>query len=77
MRPPATARWHLDEAFVSIADRQMYLWRAVDDESEVLDLLIQARLDKNAPLRLMRKLLKRQGLLPTDRQEKSPADDGS
>ena len=43
----------------------MYLWRAVDDEGEVLDILVQARRDKDAALRLMRKLLKRQGLLPT------------
>jgi IS1 family transposase len=50
--------------FVSIFGRQMYLWRAVDDEGEVLDILVQSRRDKNAALRLMRKLLKRQGLLP-------------
>jgi putative transposase len=43
----------------------MYLWRAVDDEGEVLDLLVQARRDKDAALRLMCKLLKRRGLLPT------------
>jgi putative transposase len=38
-RPAPTGRWHLDEVFVSIAGRQMYLWRAVDDEGEVLDIL--------------------------------------
>src|SRR6201995_1091925 len=64
-RPPSTGRWHLDEVFVSIAGRQMYLWRAVDDEGEVLDILVQSRRDKDAALCLMRKLLKRQGLLPT------------
>ena len=64
-RPPPTGRWHLDEVFVSIAGKQMYLWRAVDDEGEVLDILVQSRRDKDAALRLMRKLLKRQGLLPT------------
>jgi transposase-like protein len=48
MRPPPTGRWHLDEVFVSIAGKQMYLWRAVDDEGEVLDILVQARRDKNA-----------------------------
>ncbi len=64
MRPPATGRWHLDEVFVSIAGRQMYLWRAIDDEGEVLDVLVQARRDKYAALRLIRKLLKRHGLLP-------------
>src|SRR6185437_11786152 len=43
----------------------MYLWRAADDEGEVLDMLVQSRRDKAAALRLVRKLLKRQGLLPT------------
>jgi transposase-like protein len=42
----------------------MYLWRAVDDEGEVLDVLVQARRDKDAALRLMRKLLKNQELVP-------------
>ena len=51
--------------FVSIAGRQMYVRRAVDYEGEVLDILVQVRRDKDAALRLMRKLLKRQGLLPT------------
>jgi putative transposase len=64
-RPRPTGRWHLDEVFVSIAGRQMYLWRAVDDEGEVLDVLVQARRDKDAALRLMRKLLKNQGIVPT------------
>jgi transposase-like protein len=64
-RPLSTGRWHLDEVFVWIAGRQVYLWRAVDDEGEVLDILVQPRRDKDAALRLMRKLLKRQGLMPT------------
>jgi putative transposase len=52
MRPAPTGRWHLDKMFVPIAGRQMYLWRAVDDEGEVLDVLVQARRDKDAALRL-------------------------
>ena len=52
--------------FVKIAGRQMYLWRAVDSEGEVLDMLVQSRRDKNAALRLMRKLLKNQGMAPTE-----------
>jgi transposase-like protein len=64
-RPSPTGRWHLDEVFVSIAGRQMYLWRAVDDEGEILDILVQARRDKGAALRLMHKLLKNHGLVPT------------
>jgi putative transposase len=42
----------------------MYLWRAVDQEGEILDLLIQPRRDKRAAVRLMRKLLKKQGFAP-------------
>ena len=42
----------------------MYLWRAVDHEGEVLDMLVQRRRDTRAALRLMRKLLKKQGFGP-------------
>ena len=49
---------------VGIAGERMYLWRAVDHEGEVLDMLIQRRRDTRAALRLMRKLLKRQGFVP-------------
>jgi putative transposase len=42
----------------------MYLWRAVDSEGEILDVLVQPRRDKIAALKLMRKLLKRQGYAP-------------
>ncbi len=42
----------------------MYLWRAVDSEGEILDLLVQPRRDRSAALRLMRKLLKKQGYAP-------------
>jgi transposase-like protein len=47
-----------------IAGKRMYLWRAVDHEGEVLDMLVQRRRDKRAALRLMRKLLKKQGFTP-------------
>jgi DDE superfamily endonuclease len=49
---------------VMIAGRQFWLWRAVDDEGEVLDLLVQRRRDKAAAVKLMRKLLKKQGFAP-------------
>ena len=42
----------------------MYLWRAVDDEGKVLDVLVQRRCGTRAALRLMRKLLKKQGFAP-------------
>ena len=49
---------------VRIAGRRVYLWRAVDHEGEILDMLVQRRRDKCAALRLMRKLLKKQGFAP-------------
>jgi transposase-like protein len=63
-RPRPDGRWHLDEVFVSINGKRMYLWRAVDSEGEVLDILVQSRRNKKAALKLMRKLLKRQGFVP-------------
>ena len=64
LRPRPADTWHLDEMVVSIQGRRMYLWRAVDSEGEVLDMLVQPRRDKAAALRLMRKLLKKQGFAP-------------
>jgi transposase-like protein len=55
-RPRPTARWHLDEMAVTISGRRFWLWRAVDDEGEVLDLLVQRRRDKAAAAKLLRKL---------------------
>jgi transposase-like protein len=63
-RPRPTSRWHLDEMAVRIAGRQSWLWRAVDDEGEVLDLLVHRRRNKAAAVKLMRKLLKKQGFAP-------------
>jgi putative transposase len=59
-----TSRCHLDEMAVLIGGKQFWLWRAVDDEGEVLDLLVQRRRDKNAAVKLMRKLLEKQGFAP-------------
>jgi transposase-like protein len=64
LRPRPSDQWHLDEMVISIQGRRMYLWRAVDGEGEVLDLLVQPKRDKAAALRLMRKLLKKQGYAP-------------
>src|SRR5271170_2691898 len=63
-RPRPSNRGHLDEMVVPIAGERMYLWRAVDHEGEVLDMLVQRRRDTHAALRLMRKLLKNQGFAP-------------
>ena len=49
---------------VRIAGERMYLWRAVDHEGEVVDMLVQRRRDTRAALRLMRKLLRKQGFAP-------------
>jgi len=63
-RPPPSGRWHLDEMVVKIGGQRLYLWRAVDDEGEVLDVLVQKRRNKRAAIKLLRKLLKNQGVRP-------------
>ena len=55
-------RWHLDEVAVTIAGER--LWRAVDDEGEVLDVLVQSRRNARAAVRLLRKLPHKQGPAP-------------
>jgi transposase-like protein len=54
----------LDEVFIRIGGKTHYLWRAVDDEGEVLNNIVQPRRDRRAAHKLMRRLLKRQGHLP-------------
>ena len=56
--------WYLDEVFVKIRGRQQYLWRAVDEDGDVIDILVQARRNQRAAARFFRKLLKRQGREP-------------
>jgi putative transposase len=63
-RPKPTGRWHLDEMVVKISGKRMWLWRAVDDEGEVLDVLVQKRRNTKAAMRLFRKLLKNTGVRP-------------
>ena len=53
--------WHLDELFVTIQGQRQYLWRAVDQDGDVLDILVQPRRDRRAAKRFFRKLLKGQG----------------
>src|SRR5438309_712456 len=60
-RPRPSDRWHLDEMVVRIAGKRMYLWRAVDHEGEILDVLVQRRRDRRAAVKLMRKLMRKQG----------------
>ena len=56
--------WHLDEVYLKIDGRMVYLWRAVDAEGEVLDVLVQSKRNKHAALKLMRKLLKKYAFAP-------------
>jgi putative transposase len=56
--------WHLDEVFVKIQGRQQYLWRAVDEDGDVIDILVQSRRNRRAAIRFFRKLLKGQGCVP-------------
>jgi len=51
-------KWHLDEVFLKINGRLHYLWRAVDQEGNVLDILVQSRRNKAAARKFFRKLLK-------------------
>ena len=53
--------WHLDELFVSIQGQRQYLWRAVDQDGDVIDILVQPRRDRRAAARFFRRLLKDQG----------------
>jgi putative transposase len=57
-RPHPGDRWHLDEVFVKIHGITYYLWRAVDEHGNVLDVLVQSRRNAKAAKRLFRKLLK-------------------
>ena len=62
---PSTT-WHIDEVLVRIAGKQMYLWRLVDDEGEVLDVLLQTRRNKRAATRFLRRTLKTRGCAPAE-----------
>jgi putative transposase len=63
-RGQAGGTWHLDEVFCKINGELVYLWRAVDESGEVLDVLVQKRRDGMAAKRFLRKLLKGHGNVP-------------
>jgi putative transposase len=63
-RPKPHPTWHLDEVYLKIDGRMVYLWWAVDAEGEVLDVLVQSKRNKQAALKLMRKLLKKYAIVP-------------
>src|ERR671927_751166 len=57
-RPRPGDKWHLDEVFLAINGQRHYLWRAVDQDGRILDILVQSRRDKKAAKKFFRKLLK-------------------
>ncbi|MET8421013.1 IS6 family transposase [Streptomyces sp. NPDC005134] len=63
-RPRPGDKWHLDEVFITINGEQKYLWRAVDQDGNVLDILVQNRRTKAAARRFFRRLLKGIGAVP-------------
>src|SRR5215217_2466079 len=62
--PSPGDKWHLDEVCLMIGGKKHWLWRAVDQDGVVLDVLVQSRRDKQAAKRLLRKLLKKQCRAP-------------
>ena len=64
-RPRPSDHWHLDEMVITIRGDQYWLWRAVDNEGEVLDFLVQRRRNAKVAMKLMMKLLKKYRSAPT------------
>jgi transposase-like protein len=62
LKPHGT--WHVDEVYLKIDGRMVYLWTAVDAEGEVLDVLVQSKRNKHAAVKLIRKLLKKYAFVP-------------
>jgi putative transposase len=60
-RPAPADKWHLDELVIRVKGKTHWLWRAVDSNGDVLDILVQSRRNKSAAKRFLRKLLKRRG----------------
>lgn len=60
-RPRPNDKWHLDEVVIRIGGKTQWLWRAVDAEGTVLDILVQSRRDTAVAKRFLRKLIRRWG----------------
>ena len=56
--------WHVDEIFITIRGKRHYLWRAVDQGGDVIDILVTKHRDRQAAKRFFRKALKHQGQVP-------------
>ncbi|MEQ8441329.1 MAG: IS6 family transposase [Alphaproteobacteria bacterium] len=65
-RGGADTRWHIDEVFLKIGGRPFYLWRAVDAEGEVLDVLLQSRRDSAAAKKFLQRTTSRAATQPTE-----------
>jgi len=63
-KQPPCPRWRLDEMVCTVGGERMFLWRAVDDEGEVMDMVVQKRRDTGAALKLLRRLLRNQHVEP-------------
>lgn len=63
-RPPPSPRWHLDEMVCRVGGKRMYLWRAVDDEGEVLDLIMEPGRDSWSAIKLIGRLIENQRTWP-------------
>ena len=63
-RGPIGDTWHLDEVYLKIDGRNQYFWRAVDQEGEVIDIIVQSHRDSRAGERFFRKILRVEGTLP-------------
>lgn len=57
-RPRTGDKWYLDEVFLTTNGKRYYLWRAVDQDDNVLDILVQSRRNRKAAKKFFRKLLK-------------------
>jgi putative transposase len=57
-RPQPGDKWHMDEVFIRIRGKLHYLWRAIDQDGNALDILVQSRRSAKAAKRFFRKLLK-------------------
>ncbi|WP_413252984.1 IS6 family transposase [Streptomyces brevispora] len=56
-RPRSCDKWHLDEVFIKVNGERKYLWRAVDQDGNVLDILVQSKRDAKAAKRFLAKLM--------------------
>ncbi|WP_417159375.1 IS6 family transposase [Streptomyces bottropensis] len=63
-QPRPGDKWHLDEVIIKINSEQKYLWRAVDQDSNVVDILVHKRRDKAAARRFFRRLMKKTRMVP-------------